>query len=447
MESWHKLTRIIVLMLSIFLVQTTEAQIWLGHRTDNYSGLQRVHIQPATLGSLPYKYDIGVLGIQAGAVNLAGFDSFYSFISDGTLDETLDDEDFLLNFAVQLPSLAMRIDDKSAFAFEMKWLGNFFVESSESDMLSIIEGGFDDPDLIGRTFDDAYVTGRSHLWWEFSGSYGRQLYKKGAHQIDAGATLTLIYGTGSLYFNVDNLSFSVLEDNTLVDLEGQLQFVYTPKVSDIVEDGQVDLFDAYSFGASLGSEYRWTPSGADRYKLRAGFAFLDIGNVKYRKAENSEEYDLSTESVDFNSFRDVESFDAFSDSLDRAFDRIEQDSRIDGDDLTISMPTKLSLQFDYHVYSDFYLNFTTYIAIKGDRRRVDETFNTTSYVITPRYERQKWGIQLPMYYTSLTKFNTGISGRWGPIFIGMDNVIPTISKGDLSRITAYLGFKVLGWPK
>ncbi|MEM9327454.1 MAG: DUF5723 family protein [Bacteroidota bacterium] len=433
----------VLLMVQVLLISLpTTAQLWIGHISDNYAGLQRAHIQPASVVSMPYKLDVGFVGIQAGAHNVNGIASIARLIGDGTLDESIDEESFLVNFNVQLPSFAWRINEKSAVAFEVTYRGLVSAEASSSDVIALVQAGFDNENLLGRTFDDAYLTGLSHLWWDFSGTYAHQIYQSSEHQIDAGATLKLLSGTGSAHFNVDNLSFTFAEEDVFTNVSGRLQMAYSENIEQMVDDRKVDLFDAFSLGASLGTEYRWTPTPEEQYKLRAGISFVDIGNLSYKRSSDSEDYSLGANEISLQSFEDAESLDALQDSLESSFETFENTD----DEISVALPTQMVLQVDYHVLDGFYVEMASYIALRGDSRKVDETFNNSRYMLTPRYEKEQWGVSIPFYYSEISGFNTALSGRFGPVFLGMDNIIQVLSNGNIGSIAAFIGVKLRRWP-
>jgi len=168
-------------------------------------------------------------------------------------------------------------------------------------------------------------------------------------------------------------------------------------------------------------------------------ALLDLGKLNYSRSGNSGEYQFSGRDIPINRFRDLESLDAFGDSLKSTFG-VDESFR---NDFKLSLPTQFAIQADYHVIKNYYLNFSSYLAIRGEERKVDETKNATSYILTPRLEKKKWGITLPIIYSTFTGFSTGASFRIGPFYIGSKNLIAALIKGDeIETVNVYAGFKV-----
>jgi len=237
-----------VLFLLCFLTYNLRAQDWLGLITDNYAGVHAIHVQPASVVSSPYKYDINIVGLQFKALNASVFETIVDLFNEKPLSFLANSDEFAIVINGQLPSILYKINEKSAFGFEVKVLANMTTEASDDDLLNLVKNDFDDPRQFGRLFDGGFVTGRSHVWWEFGGTYGRRIYSDRRHQLNGGITLKYILGTGGGYLNLENLSFTLQNADSLVNVSARVQFVYNQELDDLINDGKVDLFSSSSLG-------------------------------------------------------------------------------------------------------------------------------------------------------------------------------------------------------
>ena len=137
---------------------------------------------------------------------------------------------------------------------------------------------------------------------------------------------------------------------------------------------------------------------------------------------------------------------AIREKLDEIAEQARQDfGDVSGnsEDFYVNLPTQFTLMVDYHLVKSSYANFSGYFALYGLNRRVGTTANYHTYVLTPRYEKLKFGVQLPLSYNGIAGFNAGVGLRWGPVYLGSSNLLKAaVFDADFNRANVYLGVRI-----
>ncbi len=430
------------------------AQDWIGFNTDNYAGVHRMQVQPASIVGGPYKLDVNILSADFFALNTEYFSNLSAVESvsgdgtDGLLDIFKEGKnEYLANGNVLLPSFILQLKDKSAIGFSFKARGNFFLKASDSDLANLILNDFELEEFYGTQFEDTYATTRYATWSEYNFTYAREVMNTESARLKIGITPKLIVGQGAGYLSADDLAFRLESADILADLKGDLQFGYNEGLDETLNGEGVKLFGKATFGLNIGAEYeiksKDTPSAKGRinydpgYKLKIGVSFSDFGSLKYEKADKSSDYRADISNFPLNSIRDVESIDELADTLSQFFTKTGSDS-----EFKMRLPSSLRLQFDYKLANSFYVNYSANLAITGKDREVFETRNLGVHALTFRYERPRFGVSLPLYYNSILKLNSGLALRLGPVVFGSGNIISGLVNGDAEFLNLYFGFKV-----
>ena len=87
----------------------------------------------------------------------------------------------------------------------------------------------------------------------------------------------------------------------------------------------------------------------------------------------------------------------------------------------MNLPTAFSLQIDYQIWKDVYVNFTPFIALQF-KNNDTKVHDISSLTLTPRWDHQWFGVFLPVQYNFLDGFRTGAAVRLGPVIVGSTNL-------------------------
>lgn len=434
--------KIIFVFILSFACLFARAQYWVGLSQDNYSGVLGAHLQPASIASAPMQIDVLTVGADFSAINLNVLQSFSALMSDGQVPYEKNNNNFLVNAYVQLPSILYKLNKHSAFSLSTSLSGIFHTETSDGSVLAVLKGDLDDETSVGFDFSDTYLTTRTNVWLDISGTYAYRYNFNRKNALSGGLTLKLINGVGGGYLNLQDLTLISYNGNQQLDAaKGRLNLMISDGLERLSQTGEIQFFSNPTLGASIGFEYHYI-GNSPRYKLKLGTAIIDWGEIKYTPSSKSIQANANVQNVNINQFYGIQSFEELSDTLQTILDEIEL---IKENGFRVSLPTKFVFNADYHITKDFYVNGSVLIGIDQSRLKVTRVSNINRYFIVPRLERKKWGVSLPMQYDNQTKFTVGIAARYKFAFLSVNNVLSGIlTEGDVTRMNLALGIRIVG---
>ena len=290
------------LLLPIFccLVWVCSAQEQLGLRTENYSGINSILLNPANNLTSPFQWDINFVG--GGAFIDNNFGGFRN-ASLGDLRNARG-EDILLatDFPSdqQFPSGAVVFDfeepGKEKFGLGVtNIMGPAFMLNFEQHSFGLftnfraIGGGHQIPAVLGY-YDYRSVTANQDfevspsnvsgmVWSEFGLNYAYKA-KTTNGQVGIGFNIRYLQGYESFFIkNNTNLRITKLQRDSLTFQNGaDIDFGFT---SSSLDEEDVNLQkNGTGFGIDLGLTFA-TPEYQDGYGLKLGLAILDIGRIKF----------------------------------------------------------------------------------------------------------------------------------------------------------------------
>ncbi len=185
----NPLRRVFLLALTLPCFLPAIAQDFVGVITDNHAGIPMMNVQPASIVSSPWKWDVHPVGAEFTAVNTNVLESFQAVARGNPFPLIQNSEDFLVNADLMLPSFLWRINDRIAVGLESKLRGTVYTQASDSRLLDLFLDNFDNPDLAGISFSDEFLSGRGTMWWEIGGVFAYQVLARPEHSLSAGVTL------------------------------------------------------------------------------------------------------------------------------------------------------------------------------------------------------------------------------------------------------------------
>ena len=249
--------------------------------------------------------------------------------------------------------------------------------------------------------------------------------------IKGGMTVKLVEGIGSAYANAENISFQLHSNDSVGIYNTHINYGISENLGNYIENEteMSGIGGRYGMGFDFGIVWEWRPNYSkhlfdmdgetnlerrdeNKYKLRVGLSVKDLGAVKYKKWHQSQDFtvngDFCTEMLE-----DVQSIKEITNLLHENPDLITFTE--DGDIYRMSLPTAISLQVDYNIYKDFYINVTPYFALKQGNTKYTKVHSFNSISIAPRYETTWFGVSLPLQYNQISGFNLGTGFRFGPL--------------------------------
>lgn len=204
--------------------------------------------------------------------------------------------------------------------------------------------------------------------------------------------------------------------------------------------GDLASFSSSGFGGDIGLIYELRPR-PEGYAFRAGLALRDIGSIHYKRdASRSGAYTASITGVESVHLYELGTVDDYNQYFKDHPQYFIPASTGNGSTCNVSLPATMQLDLDYHIYQGFYAALSGQFPLAGDKPYNSSYYNT--YTLTPRWEEGKYGIYLPVTYSSLTHFNTGVGIRVGPVFFGSGSLLSSLVSENSKQGDFYLGVHI-----
>ncbi|HEY1112751.1 MAG TPA: DUF5723 family protein [Chitinophagaceae bacterium] len=474
--------KIVLLSLFASVCGLVQAQDFAGYRAGNYTGVNGVFFNPASIADSRYRWDFNLFSVSTSVGNnQASFNlnnvtrSFnVDSLEEAVMGRNAGPSTGLVSVDLHGPALMFNAGSKASLALTTR--------ARTMTNIIDIEGR-----LVRELSDQAdngqypyTITTREHMrlavnsWTEFGLSYARVLSDKGLHFVKGGTTLKYLAGVANGYVNGNNFRGTLEENNAtegvhLTNATGRMAVGFGGvRISDF-DAGKFTELQSTGFGVDLGLVYEFRPEhdaymiydeegdfsrdvwrrDRNKYKARVGLALLDIGGIKYdRDLQRSGAYDLDisgSERLSLDELEDVEidDFNAYFKNHPQFFTPVAG-----GADATykVSLPTTLQLNVDYRLRGGLYVNLEGQLPLTtGEKTGYDPRYYST-FTLTPRYEGRGFGLYVPVSHSGLTGLNMGTSLRLGPLFIGSGSVL-TALLGNSKQADVHVGLRFGGLQK
>jgi hypothetical protein len=380
---------------------------------------------------MPSDWDINVL-----SANLTFFnENFFGMEELGGLqhgeikgaEDVLSKRTGFVNAAIQFPSVAYRINEKSTVGFAWRFRGLLFLNISTVSLSNFIDdlnasGG--EPVSFSNDFTQGFLT----TWSSYGFFYSREILNKNGNLLFAGININILSGQGLAYLDLSNVNFSYA-DGIISDVDLSLRMVISEEVDEVVNDNKIPLFKKIGLGTDFGITYMRLKESGNRssYFYKLGFSVNNIGKINYNTSV-ANDLNVRVDQISKESFTDIESLSQLRDTLVSVFD-IEIDNT---DNVTSRLPIDINLYGDFHLHNRFYIHvaYTRQISYFGNDK-YDEFCFDQIYVV-PRYESEKIGVYMPFTYNKFLDLETGIAFRWKPLVVGSGNLLSYFIKGENS---------------
>jgi hypothetical protein len=408
-----------------------------GFTTSPYAGVQSVNLQPASLASLPYTIDANLIGLSASVF-------VKDFLPQTDLSDPLyqgdnlsfkammstDQRNFFVNANVMMPSVAVRLNEKSGLAFTWRFRVTSYGVVSNSSLSVLAQNEFEAANLGEFTKVDK-ILGVANTWEEFGLSYGRTMYNKKRHKIDVGISAKYLVGGASGFIEVEGLKVDYdIETNSLNNVSGSLAMNYNNQLDELSEGKSTTLFTSNGFGLNLGVNYeyksaKYLDKTADRvnqpnYLFKVSTSLRDVGKIFFKSSDNSGTYALKQSTpVNADFFANTESISDFQTKIEKNFNLEKRDLG----NYELRLPTTLNMNIDWNLWRNFYAN--SYLDVTGVEMRKSffQSQMLLHYKFIGRFEKAKYGFYTSFDYNKYSKWGSSLSFRYSILYVGVKNFI------------------------
>lgn len=451
------------------------AQEMLGYAPGNYAGITGAFLNPSSILDSKLYLDINILGLQFNVDNnyiylKSDEYSFKRFLQPGAefpehVDEiTGESKNYYDNYNTELKNTYANIRIMGPSAMMAFGRNAFGISTSYRIMAS----GNDLPfDLAKFALEglDFYPQQRINYInnidfraaalgaAEVAATWSTVVYRRNRDHLAGGITLKGLFANAGGYGYGNNIDYVVPNSDTVrvYDLNGHLGLSLPIDYDNNDVTLKSRLFRGSGFGFDIGFTYHKKRKGystkaysaicevpyAD-YQYRIGVALIDIGRVKFTK--DVMKMEMENGSMQWNNVRDY-SFDNVNGAFHTLSYQFTGDSTqlIKQDQITVALPTALSVQFDYRINDHFFVNASFVRPVL----MAEASLIRPSHIgITPRFETHNLEFALPFTLYNDKYPRLGISARFRNVIVGTDKLGGFLGMKDFTGLDFYFMVKL-----
>jgi len=411
-----------LLVITLLAYSTAYSQLWPGYETGRFTGISSANLRPGGMAPMPYKVDATLFGIHLNTdPKLVFSKDFFDVVLSGGFKNLAGFSQLTSNKTavfsnLQGPSVMIQATPRVTIAFSWNtrymWLSDM-TEPSVSRLFDKETTALEPPNVNNETVNVLY-TG----WNEFGLGAGGQILDEDFHSFSVGAFAKLVYGTGHMSINANNLTYTSAGDR-IGSMSLGMQSDISDNVYGLVDEGSLNFADKAGYGFDLGAEYKHLNPrvcpGASNYRLNVGFSLTDIGKVRYKSVSQYAETNAAAGDVGLESFRG-NTLRATTDSLEQIFNV----SPTTTENFSVMLPMSLRIYSAYNmrrrgiIYGELHFMF-----VQLTNPDLPMLFRLN---ITPRFEDDRFGIYVPLTFSNYVPFNAGLAIRLKPLIIGSENL-------------------------
>ncbi|MBC7536118.1 MAG: OmpA family protein [Ferruginibacter sp.] len=436
-----------------------------GYRSGNFTGVNGVFFNPASIADSRYRWDFNLASINIGVGNNNAAYKLSAFkdISGDDLKNKLLSGSKRISASgivdVFGPSVMFNATPKNSFALTTRLRTIVTVKDLDGPLARGIIDASDGINLPYNISTTRPSTVNVNGWSEYGLSYATILMDKSTNFIKAGITLKYLAGVGNTYVRINNLNTTIANDPVLGSYLSQgttgnvALGVGGLNITDIKAD-QFFKFNGNGFGGDIGLQYEWRPDmekrgrkDLNKYKVKVGISLLDVGAIKYKRDQNkSGTYNVNVASGDrfYLSQLDNKGVNDYRGVLESPLNNPRYFTTQAGNNsssYTVKLPTTLQANIDLHLNRGFYVALGGQASFRNEKSSsITDPSLYSGITLTPRYEGKSFGVYVPLNYNSLSNFNAGLSLRAGPLFIGSGSIISALL-GKTKQADAHVGLR------
>ena len=452
----------------IFLCGNSYAQERYGIANSLYAGENGIWLNPASMVNSPFKWDLNILTVHVYA------DNNYLFLSDANIPKLYKDNGktqvFVNNHAndqisgimlyerdnnyrrtvhvngmVQGPSLMVSFK-KWSFAFHLAERFGVSLTGLKKEPAKLFYEGLSYEALQKVDINVPSFRLNSMVWSEIGLSAGRILKNKDNKIIKAGITYKYNIGSLGAYFLNKSSQIYVPSDTSIILNNVNADYGYAMNSGNILST--VGSGHGIDLGISIEKkvvkhDYK-CPDFCDKkrnvyYAWKLGASLLDFGYIKFDNSANT--YEIRNGHAEWLNLNEMKAddFASFDTSISTHFYNSPSPAPI-SNTFKSWLPTALSIQADYNLGYNFFINGT--IVQRIPHFNAPGLDRANSLAITPRFDHRRFGLAVPIVLYGYVNPRVGLAIRLNNnIIVGTDN-LGSFTGHNLTGTDIYFSLKV-----
>lgn len=431
-------------LFSLLLLFTVPcfSQDFLGYAHSHYAGIVGASYNPASLADNRYSMDIllagfgleagtNYVGIRRADIRRPDFGSEYLKLRDNQFKKA----GFVRN-EILLPGI-MFSNEKYGWGIDLKVRSYVNIDGVPQPLAHILANELNDPPNFNQDFYSRHIGVDALSWGEIAGTYSKTIWTGAEHFVSIGVRPKFLLGLAAAYVYVNDASYEFYNDSTLYS-GGTVKFGHSDNFS-FASNYRTSYSIGFNpgFGIDAGIIYEHRPDEMQKnsksekerpwpgyrerpqYQYRIGFAITDLGIIRFRHGELSDEYSFAASLWDL----DDKTFDSTSPPPMYGTFELRSGGNKAGQRFWMRLPLALTLQYDYRINEDIYINATAFAAIYNRNFSTKRVHELSRLSVTARWERRWFGVWIPLSYSRLGNLSIGSGFRAGPFIIGTTDIL------------------------
>lgn len=415
----------------------------IGASSDNYVTTQKALYNPASIADPVLYSDFRLVGISALVQNTYIYFPNSSFTVDPQ-DNFIEGKKYnLYSEADVLGPAYARAWKNRAVGFNIRFRNHLIGRKVPSSLAKFGFEGLKYSPQHNIEYDEKNFMLKEMAWMELGLNYAQIVQKRGNMIFTAGGSLKLLNGAGAATIIGKDLRYEIdTSDIQIKNFKGQLM-MSVPGAS-----------KGFGAGIDFGVEYKKMIKDDNsfhvphhkkgncqikQYKYKIGLSVLDFGFINFNKTTYN--YKFDGDSIYLNDYvaNTPSGFTEISQTIDRAIVNSGADVK-QKNKAFATLPLTFVIQGDYNFENNFYLNAQLFLGI----RQVNFTGaeRMSSLTVTPRYEREKFTVGVPISLYRYGKPGLGLYARLWFVSFGVNNFIPIALKKDLYNADIYASVNI-----
>jgi hypothetical protein len=263
-----------------------------------------------------------------------------------------------------------------------------------------------------------------------------QIWKK---QLLIGITAKRVWGIGGGYAQVGEMNFTQpTREKIILDQTSIKYGTYTGSGS----GSGVDLGLGWVYHKPDYKQNGYYRSHHKQYIYKFGLSVMDIGAIRYRKAETRQILNAAPQVWDMQNERDrFLTMDYSINGLDNILKTELSTLEANKGELMVGLPTRLVFSVDYMLKKQFFIN-TQWVQSLRSRYSIHARYQSF-LMVAPRYETPFFEVSLPLALEyDYRSFRAGAMVRVGWFYIGTNSLMSLLNTKQVRDADLYLGVAI-----
>lgn len=440
----------LALILSISVAFSQEH--FSGITTSSRGGLLNGYYNPAELSNMNMKFDVNLFNTSINFSN-----------NKLTFNDLLDSENLENKFFSGTEAANVRLDalilgpgvafKNGNWTYAVSTLANIKANiiNVDTQLGDAIQNG-SLSNFISQTTISSIDNQRINAatWGEIDLSISRKLIDIARHQINAGATIKLLFPSAYANFSASNLQGTIrnnLGDIELANASAQINLAYSGFLGNDFNNtsNYANFFKQGINGVAfdIGGTYRFKEANSNKYIVSAGLAVKNIGGMSYKDDSNTSiDYNLNVgnfPTLDLNQFESASSLSEIEEILSQPQNAQFFQKTKTSASFKVKLPTTINAYADFKLTSKFYATATINQKVTDDSES-DVTTTQNTYSIIPRFVYRQLEIFAPQASNEISGFTSGLGFKIYGFYIGSSSIV-TAALNNSKQADIYLGLR------